>query len=120
MSVVNLQYDGQKIPKTPGELAKAITEYKLTCQSEGIDLDNTEFPEKALKYNALISKLEHYGILQPVSLSNSTVPAAHIPAPPSLNATEQAQLEAHRQNVGPLLITETKLFDNDPIRLPII
>ena len=103
LSVVNLQYDGQKIPKTPGELAEAITELKLTCQSEGIDLENTDFPEKALKYKPLISKLEHYGILQPVSLSNKTGSAAPVPTPPSLSATEQAQLEAHRQKVSAAL-----------------
>ena len=65
---VNLVYKGQKIPKQPLELAKAIEELKITAQSEGIDITCAEFPDKALTYNPLVSKLEHHGILGPLPI----------------------------------------------------
>ena len=75
LSSQDLVYKGQKILTGPDELAKAIQELKMTCSKSGIDLTTTEFPEKALTYNPLISKLEQHGILKPLcDPGNSSMP----------------------------------------------
>ena len=88
-------YKGQKIHKTPGELNKAIEELKVTCQSEGVDISQAEFPDKALTYNPLIEKLEKLGILSTLSLPGLS--------PTSCSSTEAAQAnlrQVHVDNVS--------------------
>ena len=93
LSGANLIYKGQKIPSVPGELLKAIEEYKVTCQNEGLDIQAAKFPEKALTYNKLIKELEDLCVLEQLSI---TVKPQQLPLP---SDAETLLLNQHHKDV---------------------